>query len=176
MDLNKLLIDKNDKSQKTEKKKVKKYSKPNQLRDIESRSNTNRNNNIKYETHTNDEINDFIITEKKKMEKQSWNKLNNGSKFKLLSEFIEFKKKKLSLSNDDYNKLKKLLFNACENNKLNKLSDIDYDIELNKINEIKILEIINKNEKYEFKLKIHENKKKSSTKSKSNIEKLLKLK
>ena len=68
-------------------------------------------------------------------------------------------KKKLSLSNDDYNKLKKLLFNACENNKLNKLSDIDYDIELNKINEIKILEIINKNEKYEFKLKIHENKK-----------------
>ena len=47
------------------------------------------------------------------------------------------KLKKLSLSNDDYNKLKKLLFNACENNKLNKLSDADYDIELNKINEIK---------------------------------------
>ena len=40
MDLNKILIDKN------ENKNIKKYKKPNQLRDIESKSNTNRNINI----------------------------------------------------------------------------------------------------------------------------------
>ena len=180
MDLDKILIDKKSEKKEKEKEKnekiKKKYSKPNQLRDIESRSNTNRNNNVKYQTHTSDEINKIIISEKNKIKKQSWNKLNNGTKLKLIINFIDTKKKELKLSNNDYLKLKKILFNACESNKLNKSSDIDYDIELNKINDIKILEIIKKNNNYDFKLKIQINKKKSSTKSKSNIEKLLKLK
>ena len=168
MDLNKILNETN------EKKHVKKYKKPNQLRDIESKSNNNRNINcIKYETHSTDEINHLINKEKKDLMKQSWNKLNNGYKLKILSEFIESKKKELKLTNHETSKLKKILFNACENNKLNKMNDIIYDCETNKILEIKILEI---NEKKEFKLKIQENKKKTTTKSKSNIEKLLKLK
>ena len=176
MDLDKILIDKKSEKKDKNEKIKKKYSKPNQLKDIESRSNTNRNNNIKYQTHTSDEINNLINSEKNKIEKLSWNKLNNGMKLKLLTNFIDSKKKELKLSNNDSLKLKKILFNACENNKLNKISDIDYDIDSNKINDIKILEIVKKNDNYDFKLKIQINKKKSSTKSKSNIEKLLKLK
>ena len=171
MDLNKILIEKN------EKKNIKKYKKPNQLRDIESKSNTNRNVNInKYETHTTDEINDFINSEKKDLMKQSWNKLNNGYKLKLISEYIELKKKELTLTIIESIKLKKILFHACENNKLNKLNDVVYDCEEGKITEIKILEFIEKNGKHDFRLKFLENKKKTTTKSKSNIEKFLKLK
>ena len=165
MDLNKILNENN------EKKHIKKYKKPNQLRDIESKSNNNRNNLNKYETHTMDEMNHLINKEKKDIMKQSWNKLNNGYKLKLLSEFIESKKKELKLTNNESLKLKKILFSACENNKLNKNNNIIYDKQNNKIKEIKILEI---NEKNEFKLKIQD-KKKTNTKSKTNIEKLLKI-
>ena len=67
----------------------------------------------------------------------------------------------------------KLLLNACRQNKLNRNSDVIYDKETCLIKEIKVLRY--ENQKYN--LELNEIKKpKQTSKSKSNIERLLKSK
>ena len=67
--------------------------------------------------------------------------------------------------------LQELLLKNCEKNKLNKNSDIIYDTENAKINDIKIL-VFNENTKI-FTLNFPETKHKTKNKSKSNIERIL---
>jgi len=165
MDLKNILNDEK------KKKNVKKYKKPLQLREIESKTSSNKNI-CNYDNKSMNEINDLINEEKKNQLNQKWNKLNNGNKLKLLSNFINLKKLEYNLNNNQTQKLKNLLFNACENNKLNKQSDVIYDSQKCEIINIKILNFSNKDPS----LKFNQQKIKQNTKSKSNIEKLLKLK
>ena len=165
MDLKKVLND--DITEKTTNIRV--HKKPIQLRDIENRSS---NNHIKMNNKTTDEHMDEIINkEKQNIYFKSWNKLDNGLKINRLNKFIEMEKEKRKLSENNKNKLSKLLLNAHANNKLNKISDVKYDIEKGEIIEIKILLFDEETKKYS--LKIKESKPKTTTKSKTNIERLL---
>jgi hypothetical protein len=162
MDLKKVLKD-----NKLNKEAVKVYRKPIQLRDIENRSKNNKNV-IEGEYKTNEDINQLIENEKKTMYHKPWNKLNYGQKLNLLYDYIESKQGEYELDEHDITKLKGIVSKACENNKLNRNSDVIYDMDEKKILDIKILDIPGK------KIKIVEKKTKSNTKSKSNIERFLK--
>ena len=148
---------------------VRVHKKPIQLRDIENRSS---NNHIKINNQTSDEhMKEIINKEKKNIYFKSWNKLDNGLKINRLHKFIETEKETRNLSENNKNKLSKLLLNAHSNNKLNKISDVKYDVDKGEIIEIKILLFDKETKKYS--LKIKENKPKTTTKSKTNIERLL---
>ena len=165
MDLKNVLND--DVGEKTTNIRV--HKKPIQLRDIENRS---ANNHVKINNQTTDEhMKEIINNEKKNIYFKSWNKLDNGLKINRLHKFIEIEKEKRKLSENNKNKLSKLLLNAHANNKLNKISDVKYDIEKGEIIEIKILLFDEETKKYS--LKIKESKPKTTTKSKTNIDRLL---
>ena len=81
-------------------------------------------------------------------------------------------KEQHNLNENELNKLNKLLIASCNKNKLNKNSDVIYDIDETEITNIKILEF---NEDIRvFSLKINEVKSKPKNKSKTNIERFLK--
>ena len=147
---------------------VKVHKKPIQLTDIERRSKTNHNKNNISES----EINKLIDLEKEKIYNQSWNKLDNGSKINRLKKYSLILKEEYNLNENELNKLNKLLIASCNKNKLNKNSDVIYDIDDTEITNIKILEF---NEDIRvFSLKINEAKSKPKNKSKTNIERFLK--
>jgi len=85
---------------------------------------------------------------------------------------VHTEEKEKSLKNVQKEKLSLLLISACKNNKLNRMSDINYNIELGEIESIKILDY---NEETGYSLKLTEVKiSRSSGKSKSNIERFIK--
>jgi hypothetical protein len=149
---------------------VKVHKKPIQLKDIENRSKTNNNKNTKDISES--DINKLIDLEKQQIYNQTWTKLDNGSKINRLQKFSEKFCLENELSEKDNNKLQKILINACNKGKLNKISDIDYDKDICEIKNIKNL-IYNSDLKT-FSLKFSENKSKSKSSSKSNIERLFK--
>lgn len=161
MDLKGVLHEKKD-EKKSDDPSVRTHKKPMQLRDIESRSASNKHQNI----NTEEDIKNILKKEKENIYKKKWNKLDLGLKVNRIRLFIEqyedeSKKKELS----------KLLIPACKSGKLNKNTDIIYDSENCIITNIKIL----KETDGHFSLNITEVKKKqSSGRSKSNIERLLK--
>ena len=109
-----------------------------QLRDIETRSsNTNREHKVE----TPENMNKYINQEKDQIFKQAWNRLDTGMKLNRLRLFSEQKAKEHKLSKEKQEELRKILVDACRTNKLNKVSDINYDKEECKIISIKNLEI-----------------------------------
>jgi len=173
MDLKNILDDQEDKEGIKNNPNVKVYKKPIQLKDIERRS---RNNVLKDNKDSNDisdiDINKLIDIEKGKIFNQTWNKLDNGSKINRLLLYSETLKVEYDLSDDEKNKLNKLLKNACNKNKLNKISEVIYDNENCVITHIKSL--IFNNDNRIFSLNINETKAKTKNNSKTNIERLLK--
>ena len=172
MDLKHALKDKQKSKDKIsdDEEHIKKHKKPMQLRDIESRSSSNhRKFNEKYESEK--DMNDLIEKEKKLIYFQNWNKLETGHKLNRIRKYIHKIKDEKNLSDNDVKKLQTMLFDACNSNKLNKISDISYDKEKGEIKEIKILEFTEDNK---FSLKIVQQKTKSTPKSKSNIDRFLK--
>lgn len=163
MDLKNILEDDNIKNNPN----VKVYKKPMQLKDIERRSRTNLS-----KTNDSIDINSYIDKEKENIYHQIWTKLNNGSKLNRLNIFANELKNKYELSDSQTNDLSKLLITACNKNKLNKINDVIYDKEEAKIKDIKILQYDDETKK--FSLAIEKVKSKPKSKSKSNIEKLLK--
>ena len=146
---------------------VRVHKKPMQLRDIESRSsNTNREHKIETPEH----IKQLLNEEKDQIFKQPWNRLDMGMKLNRIRLFSEEHAKEHKLSKEKQEELRKLLVDACRGNKLNKIIDVIYDTELCGITSIKNLEI--KDGKIGF--TIGEAKKpKKTTKTKSNIDRLL---
>lgn len=163
MDLKNILEEDNNKNNPN----VKVYKKPIQLKDIERRSKTNL-------SKTNDtiDINSYIDKEKEKIFNQLWTKLNNGSKLNRLNIFIDELKIKYELSDKEKDDLTLLLCDACNKNKLNKVSYVIYNKDEARITDIKILKFDDKNRN--FILNYDKVKNKPKSKSKSNIEKLLK--
>ena len=161
----------------TEKEKAKeelirKHKKPVQLRDIENRSASNRKA-VPGTFETDEEITNLLEREKEDIYKQPWNKLENGLKINRLKLFIKKEVDDKSLSPDEKTILTKLLLTACRQNKLNRNADIIYDKIECIITDIKIL----KYEDNKYILDITELKKaKQTSKSKSNVERLIKSK
>ena len=145
---------------------IQKHKKPIQLKEIERRS---RSNNI--EKNTNFDLHKLIDEEKKSIYNKPWNKLELGLKINRLNLFVEELKNKYDLNTLQKMNLHELLIKNCEKNKLNKNSEVIYNIEDSIITEIKILEFNEKNKT--FLLNFQEIKHKTKNKSKSNIERLL---
>jgi len=115
-----------------------------------------------------DQLFEVIENEKNNRFKNSWIKLDKGSKLNRLQIYIDSQKIENDLSEKECDKLKKILFNLCENDSLNKTVDVDYDIESCEINNIKNLKYNKDKKSYSYEL----SKKtiKSPSKSKSNID------
>ena len=169
MDLRNILHESKTEELPKENKEINIHKKPVQLRDIENRSANNRGEKVS----ENDKVIDELIqNEKKKIYHQSWNKFDRGIKLNRIKHFIQKEEKEKSLKNVQKEKLSLLLISACKNNKLNRMSDINYNIELGEIDSIKILDY---NEETGYSLKLTEVKiSRSGGKSKSNIERFIK--
>ena len=167
-DLKNILKDESaEKTQTKEEPVVRVHKKPMQLRDIESRS-SNTNREHKHETP--EHIKQLLNEEKDQIFKQQWNRLDMGMKLNRIRLFSEEQAKEHKLSKEKQEELRKILVDACRGNKLNKITDVVYDNELCGITSIRNLEI--KDGKIGF--IIGEAKKpKKTTKTKSNIDRLI---
>tara|TARA_B100001094_G_C17943211_1_gene676671 strand:+ start:87 stop:551 length:465 start_codon:yes stop_codon:yes gene_type:complete len=110
-----------------------------------------------------------VDTNTNNSQNKTWSKLNKTDKLKLLNNFIELE---ANDKNMDKSKLEKLIHTSFKNGLLNKQSVVDYNINENIINNIKILKYNENTNTYEIKAD-HTMKVQSKPKSKSNIEKLL---
>ena len=103
-----------------------------------------------------------------------WVKLEKGAKMNRLLVFVESEKEEHSLSGAIAKDLKNLLFKGCENGLFNKQSEVKYNEETCLIESLKSLEINESSKKY--KLKTTGTKNRSVSKSRSNIDRLMKKK
>ena len=147
---------------------VRKHKKPMQLRDIENRSSGSNRLHSKIETPEN--IKKLLNEEKDNIFKQPWNRLDTGMKLNRIRLFSETTAKEKNLSKEKQEALRNILASACRNNKLNKITDVEYSTEECRIINIKNLDI----KDGKINLSFCETKKnKKTTKSKSNVERFI---
>lgn len=119
--------------------------------------------NIKYQTmliHNNnspnisekvENIDNFLQMEKQHNQKQPWCKLGNGTKIKKINEYINEYSVKNKLNDDDKKQLKKYLKKCMERKKLQRVKDVQYNVDAQKI--ISIPGLIYHKEKNKYTLK-----------------------
>ena len=147
---------------------IRKHKKPMQLRDIENRS--SGINRLSSKTESPENIRHLINKEKTEIFKQSWNRLDTGMKLNRIRLFTEVEAKEQNLTEGEQENLRKLLVDACRNNKLNKNTEVDYSKEECKINKINPLSYKDSH----YHLVFNEAKKsKKTTKSRSNIDRFI---
>ena len=112
------------------------------------------------------------VKDKNERFKKPWNKLEKGMKMNRLLLFIEKEVEDNELSPELRKDLKNTLFKACDGGLFNKLSEVSYDVEEASINSIKSLEFNSETKRY--KVRSGSSKHRSTSKSKSNIDRLLK--
>ena len=156
--------------------KIRIHKKPMQLRDIENRSSGN-NRKISLSHESDEKIKDLLQKEKNEVYKQTWNKLDMGMKINPIKEFINEQEKERNLTKQQKEKLKVLLIKECNENKLNKNTEVNYNKHEGKIISIKSLKYNEENGKYLLEISQSiRNKCTSTSKSKSNIDRFLKKK
>jgi hypothetical protein len=109
-----------------------------------------------------------IENEKNNRFNKSWNKLDKGSKIKLISDYMIELKDEKNISENSINKLQKKILSLLNNGDLNKIEDVEYCQETCKIVSIKNLQYNEKTNDYKYNM--IKKKTKSVSKSKSNIE------
>jgi hypothetical protein len=122
--------------------------------------------------HVDDIISKDTIETDINMYKQPWNKLVKGMKMNRILLFVTHETIEKELSSTTSKELKQMLFHACDRGLLNKMSGISYNQETCLIETLKIIEYNEITKKY--KLKSSGNKPRSVSKSRSNIDRLLK--
>jgi len=106
--------------------------------------------------------------------KQPWNKLEKGMKMNRILEYVNQEIKDKGLPDNISKELKNILFNACDRGILNKLSAVTYNQEKGIIESFKLLEYNESTKK--FKINTSTPNKKSVSKSRSNIDRIVKKK
>jgi hypothetical protein len=106
--------------------------------------------------------------------KHPWNKLEKGQKLNRILLFITQETADKGLSDNLSKELKNILFNACDRGLFNKITEVEYDEETCIITSFKCLEFNELTKKY--KLKSKGVKTRSVSKSRSNIDRLMKKK
>ena len=106
--------------------------------------------------------------------KQPWNKLEKGMKMNRILEYVNQEIKDKDLPDNISKELKNILFNACDRGILNKLSAVTYNQEKGIIESFKLLEYNESTKK--FKINTSTPNKKSVSKSRSNIDRIVKKK
>ena len=96
-------------------------------------SNSKISEEVKENIHN---IETFLNKEKILNDQKPWNKLGKSSKIKIIKKFIETYSKKNKLSHDTGIKLFNFLIRCIERKKLQKIKDIQYDIEKSEITSI----------------------------------------
>ena len=115
----------------------------------------------------------FIDKDLDNIYKTSWNKLEKGQRLNRITLYLKQIIKENNLEEDKLKRLKNNIHNHIVNGKINKNTDVDYDSENCIIKSIKGLTIDVENNIY--RISIEKSKKtKSSNKSKSNIDRLIK--
>ena len=122
-------------------------------------------------------VNDFLELEEEivvenSMYDKEWTKLEKGMKLNRLLVFITSETKERQLTDTQAQALKQLLFKACDMGLFNKINDVKYNTETGIIESIKQLEFNDTSHKY--KLKTGGSKGRSVSKSRSNIDRLMK--
>lgn len=117
-----------------------------------------KNNNFS----NNESLDSFLDKEKEHNQKQPWCKLGDGTKVKKIYEFVDEYSSKNKLTDDKEKTLRKYLKKCLDRKKLQRVKDVQYDIESQKITNIPGL-IFHK-EKNKFTLK-NQDKKGSTLKS-----------
>jgi len=105
---------------------------------------------------------------------QPWNKLEKGVKLNRILVFVKQESIDKCLSDTLSKQLKNILFNACDRGLFNKITDVTYNTELGTIESFKCLEFNESSKKY--KLITSGTKSRSVSKSRSNIDRLVKKK
>lgn len=129
---------------------------------------------IEEETIENKEAPSIIEIEHNLRFKKPWNKLEKGMKLNRILQYVNSETIERELSIERKKDLKNLLFRAIDSGNLNKISDVTYNEETCEIEAIKILEFNSSSKKY--KLKTSTSKNRSVSKSRSNIDRLIKKK
>ena len=105
-----------------------------ELKNIKYQNMLLSNSKISEEVKENiNNIETFLNKEKTLNELKPWNKLGKSSKIKIIKKFIETHSKKNKLSKDISIKLLSFLIRCIERKKLQKIKDIQYDIEKSEI-------------------------------------------
>jgi len=118
-----------------------------------------------------DNILDLLETQSNDIKNKPWSKLDKNNKAKILNDFIETEIIEKSLTLEAGKQMKTILMKALYNNLLNKQQDVIYDVEtgsITKINSLKYNEETNT-----FDIKIKEKGSRVTTKSKTNIDRLI---
>lgn len=125
-----------------------------------------------------DEIGDVVLEKKEVKEPKKepslfdreWIKLEKGMKLNRINLFIKKQKEENKLNDTQTKSLKDILFKACNDGMLNKMSDVTYKDE--EIQSIRNLEFNEQTKKY--KLKTSSSKHRVNVKSRSNIDRFMK--
>ena len=124
--------------------------------------------------HGKEQDKDKEETKKVKKEKslfdREWIKLEKGMKLNRINLFIKKQKEENGLNDTQTKSLKDILFKACNDGMLNKMSDVTYKDE--EIQSIRNLEFNEQTKKY--KLKTSSSKHRVNVKSRSNIDRFMK--
>ena len=125
-------------------------------------------------TQTDIDVNEYLeedeVVVEKSMYDKEWTKLEKGMKLNRLQNFVLEEKEKNSLDDKSSESLKNLLFKMCNEGQFNKANIVEYENE--KIISIKIIEYDEESKTYKGK-KVKK-KVRTTPKSKSNLDRLLK--
>ena len=154
------------------------HKKPLALKDLENKDRLlslkkRNNNNNTGEVVKTTTMNNLLDNEINNIFNRPWNKLEKGLRINRVNIYIEdVLKEKYTLGVVELVKLKKQLTNCLSKGGLSKNTEVNYDKDTGKIKDIRIL--LYSEEKRQFTLKLETKKVKSTSRSKSNVEKLLK--
>lgn len=120
-----------------------------ELKNIKYQNMLLSNSKISEEVKQNiNNMENFLNKEKILNDKKPWNKLGKSSKIKIIKKFIETYSKKNKLSDSNSNKLLEYLKHCIERKKLQKIKDINYDVENSEIISIPNLHFIKSSNKF----------------------------
>jgi len=107
--------------------------------------------NQKKETTNISNIEDFLNKEREYNQKQPWSKLGEGSKLKKIAAYVDDYAVKNKITDPEKRQLNKYLKKCMERKKLQRVKDVQYNIELGKIISIPGLLFNDKRKKFTLK-------------------------
>ena len=164
-------------SPKERKEKKRVHKKPIALKELENKDRLLSLKKKQLQGTTSEEVNDNIMGDLLNSETNTiffkpWNKLEKGLKCNRINKYLS-EQEEYELNDNEKEDLKKLLYSTIHKGKLTKNTDVNYNKDDGTIVKINILLYDDKKRKFAIK-KESVKKQKTASKSKSNVERLLK--
>tara|TARA_Y100000991_G_scaffold214778_1_gene203323 strand:- start:2088 stop:2729 length:642 start_codon:yes stop_codon:yes gene_type:complete len=175
-----LQVDNSNKVEKEKKISVNLNSHSREFKNIQFRSQMYKNSQVKKQEKENVvkeiQVKEFLDEDISNVYNRPWNKLENGFKKNRIGNFIDRETKEKNLTVKQKEKLKTLLYTAVDNKELNKINDVEYDIEEGVIEKVHMLNYNIENGYYTFTKKEPKKPKKSETTKNEKVNLLSSLK